>query len=462
MKNLKICLALIILFSLLSSCVSRKEYKALENKVNKLEESALLYFFDDDDADGVVNALDRQPDSKMNCPVDTKGVELDSDWDGLIDCEDREPYSPPGYPVDGGGVAQVPSPATLSEEDIILFFDQELARIALAAYGDENEIALVDTYFATDRNVIGEIGHPQLEFGNYRDKVKYGRCTISIPPNHKIGEIESPVWWRLEFRENPSSHVMYREGQIFDKEGFFQEMQSEGRKKVLLFVHGYNVSFMNAAKRTAQMAYDLSFPGIPIFYSWPSQASLSGYAQDAQNIEFAEPNIKQFIIDIITQMPDHEFYIIAHSMGNQGLTKALSSIFKENPEHAKKINEIILTAPDIDAEIFKRDIAPNLIMHGNSVTLYASSTDKALEASKVVNGYQRAGDAGGNIVIVQGIETIDATNISTDFLGHSYFGATRTVLSDIHLLINNGLKANERVGLKKEAARGGEYWKIKQ
>ncbi len=457
MKNLKICLTLIVVFCL-SSCVSKKKFDALEKKVNMLEEIGTLTIYDDDDdQDGIINVLDRQPDSKPGCPVDVKGIELDSDGDGIIDCHDKEPYSPPGYEVDEEGVVVVPA----MYEDVVVVEEP-----AYYYVGEEtkvtNEFTLVDTYFATDRNLIGEADHPQLEFGTYRDKVKYGKCVISIPASHQVGQIETPSWWRLEFREDPGKHVMYQKSEIFDKDGFFEEIQSIEGKKMLLFVHGYNVSFVNAAKRTAQMAYDLSFPGVPLFYSWPSQASLSGYIVDSQNIEYAEPNIKQFIIDLIVQMPDHEIYIVAHSMGNRGVTKALVSIFKENPEHAARIKEIILTAPDIDAQIFKRDIAPNLIMHGNSVTLYSSSTDKALEASKAINGYQRAGDAGGNIVIIDGIETIDATNISTGFLGHSYFGETRSVLNDIDLLIDNGLKANERNGLEKEVSKTGTYWKFKQ
>jgi outer membrane protein OmpA-like peptidoglycan-associated protein len=62
----------------------------------------------DDDDDGVPNRLDREPNSKKGCPVDTHGVMLDSDKDGIPDCDDKEPFSPPGYPVDSNGVAIIP------------------------------------------------------------------------------------------------------------------------------------------------------------------------------------------------------------------------------------------------------------------------------------------------------------------------------------------------------------------
>lgn len=49
----------------------------------------------DDDGDGVLNILDQEPGTHPDCPVDTRGVTLDSDKDGCPDCEDPEPFSTP-------------------------------------------------------------------------------------------------------------------------------------------------------------------------------------------------------------------------------------------------------------------------------------------------------------------------------------------------------------------------------
>ncbi len=78
---------------------------------------------DDDDGDGVPNKLDREPNTPADCPVDTRGVTLDSDSDGVPDCQDKEPYSPPGYPVDPDGVAQIPDEG-LTEADVIAIGDR--------------------------------------------------------------------------------------------------------------------------------------------------------------------------------------------------------------------------------------------------------------------------------------------------------------------------------------------------
>ena len=78
-----------------------------------------------------------------------------------------------------------------------------------------------------------------------------------------------------------------------------------------------------------------------------------------------------------------------------------------------------LTAPYIDADVFTRQIAPALTAFQRPVTLYASSADLALAASKKIHGSLRAGDAGDSLMVVMGIENIDATGMDTSFVGHS-------------------------------------------
>jgi len=75
---------------------------------------------EDSDGDGVIDILDKEPNTPPDCPVDTRGVTLDSDQDGVVDCKDKEPYSPPGCPVDAFGVAQCPEPESpwLTEDEI--------------------------------------------------------------------------------------------------------------------------------------------------------------------------------------------------------------------------------------------------------------------------------------------------------------------------------------------------------
>ena len=67
--------------------------------------------FDDADADGVLDQLDKEPNTPAGCPVDTHGVSRDTDGDGVPDCNDKELITPTYcQPVDADGVGNCPLP----------------------------------------------------------------------------------------------------------------------------------------------------------------------------------------------------------------------------------------------------------------------------------------------------------------------------------------------------------------
>jgi outer membrane protein OmpA-like peptidoglycan-associated protein len=67
--------------------------------------------FDDADGDGVVDQLDREPNTPAGCPVDTHGVSRDTDGDGVPDCRDKQLITPTEcQPVDADGVGKCPDP----------------------------------------------------------------------------------------------------------------------------------------------------------------------------------------------------------------------------------------------------------------------------------------------------------------------------------------------------------------
>lgn len=66
---------------------------------------------EDSDGDGVIDQLDREPNTPAGCPVDTHGVSLDTDGDGVPDCRDKELITPTAcQPVDEDGVGKCPEP----------------------------------------------------------------------------------------------------------------------------------------------------------------------------------------------------------------------------------------------------------------------------------------------------------------------------------------------------------------
>lgn len=275
----------------------------------------------------------------------------------------------------------------------------------------------------------------------YSTEVKLGVCEVTIPKNHQEGELERPGILRLQVVEDPEQHIILKRVQPLDPDVFFAELQSElGQRgnSILVFIHGYNVSFESAARRTAQMSHDLKFAGAPVFYSWPSQANWRKYRVDEKNVELSVNQLKAFLLDITRRSGADTVNLIAHSMGNRALTSALKEIEVASTEQEKLFNQVILAAPDIDADVFRERIAPKIVDKARHITLYASSKDLALVASREFNsGDPRAGDAGEHLVVVPGIETIDVSAGESSLLGHSYYGDSASVLRDIEFLLQD-------------------------
>jgi esterase/lipase superfamily enzyme len=326
----------------------------------------------------------------------------------------------------------------------------------------DTEYGVVRVFFGTDRERVN-VPAKQAEFDSTHAKtITYGSVDVSIPRDHVIGHLESPSILRFEFNPDPSRDVAVLNVNVSGYDQFRSEMRAKALNapipSVLLFIHGYNVSFYDAARRTAQMAYDLDFQGAPVFFSWPSHGEAMAYAADGQALERAQDDLEQFVSQVLLASPGANIYVIAHSMGNRGMTAALIDFARNHPEDASRIKEIVLAAPDIDTDVFINQIGPKLVKIGAPITLYVSSRDIALKLSEYFNDGPRAGDCGKDMVLLDGIETVDASSVDTDFLGHSYIGDRRSVLSDLYYVLRDGKRASDRFGLSANWRHGREYW----
>jgi len=293
--------------------------------------------------------------------------------------------------------------------------------------------------------------------------VEYGVCQVSIPSGHREGELESPSLLRFEFHEDPEKHVVLLAVTPAKKDAYFADLSARVRaspqKTALVFVHGYNVTFEDAARRTAQIAFDIHFSGVPIFFSWPSLGSVTGYPIDMTNADWAQFDLKAFLLDLADTSDAENIILIAHSMGNRVLTRALVDAVAERPAFASRVREVVLAAPDIDADTFRRDLAPRLIAAARGTTMYASSTDAALNVSHQYNGEARAGDIAAGPIVVTGMETVDVSAVDPGPLGHSYIGDSPSVLDDVAKLIDNGQRAAARLGNPVTGPQGS-YWRM--
>ena len=333
--------------------------------------------------------------------------------------------------------------------------------------GEENNYDTVEVLFATDRNKTGST-EPNETFGferNSLNKLELGVCKISIPKDHEEGKIERPSWFdKLFFSnpENPLKHVMIYDLQTKTEADFLSclnsKITSSTNKDAFIFIHGFNVSFPEAIRRTAQIAHDLSFKGAAISYSWPSLSKVNGYMSDEDSVMWTVPHLKQLIKNVLSDSTLVKLHLIAHSMGNRALTNAIKELKTEGFD-LEKINQIILAAPDIDSNVFTDVIVPGIKGVSKQITLYASSKDKALKASRGIrSGIIRAGESGTNIVIVEGVSTVDASKVDTNFLGHGYFAETKELINDIYLILEHSFIPAQRKLKQKNLPSKGFYW----
>jgi esterase/lipase superfamily enzyme len=330
----------------------------------------------------------------------------------------------------------------------------------------EEGYAEIAVFYGTDRALRRSKPLPE-RFGPERmtwmGRLHLGVCRVSIPRDHRMGEIERPSIWKLEFQPDPSKHMVLLGIEELGPLTFYPRLQRHlGRtasKELLVFVHGYNVSFHDAALRTAQLAYDLGLDGAPVLYSWPSRASLAAYTKDEATVGWTAPHLEGFLRNLAARSGARSIYLVAHSMGNRALTRALERIALTMRGNTKPLfSEILLTAPDIDAGEFM-ELARDFRRTGERVTLYASSNDQALKASKKVHGFRRAGDSDPEVLVLSGIDTIDVSKVDTSLLGHSYVGDNCSVISDMYGLLRKREPPEQRFSLeRKQKAAGLAYW----
>lgn len=329
--------------------------------------------------------------------------------------------------------------------------------IAVSGDGDPT---IVRVFYATDRGRTGS-SDPDDFYGGDFASLEYGRVEVSLPPGHEVGELESPSIFRFEFRANPDKHVVLSSIEPLMKDDFFSQVRDSlrvaGSREALVFIHGYNVSFHSAARRTAQLAHDLDFAGVPIFYSWPSDGAFLRYSADEQDVRLTVPNLTAFLTDVARSTDAERVHIVAHSMGSRALAAALAEIGRDISE--PMFGEVIFAAPDIDAREFRMIVAPAVVGTAERITLYASSKDRALRVSQVLHDYPRAGDSGDGLTVVDGIETIDASVIDTSLLGHSYFADAIRLVRDLLAVIREGLPPSDRA-LEAQVKGGITYWRF--
>lgn len=315
-------------------------------------------------------------------------------------------------------------------------------------------------WYATNRAPVLRGGKLVGFSADRADVTRFGQCDVTIPETHKIG---GSRWWQRLGRGDDRLRLNAIRGQ--DEASFWESVRLRINETAvpgdaIVFIHGYNVSFEDAAIRAAQIGADLAIGGAMAFFSWPSRGRLLAYPADEATIEASEPPITQFLVDFAAESGARAVHVIAHSMGNRGLLRAVQRIAASAAaQAAKPLGQIILAAPDVDTGTF-RALAAAYPLVAARTTLYVSKADLAVRSSRLLHGADRIGYA-PPVAIIPGIDTVNITGVDMTLLGHGYVAESRSVLQDMYELFVRGTAPTARAMLRSRTdAAGAPYWEV--
>ena len=353
-------------------------------------------------------------------------------------------------------------------------FDE--ARTVLALNMAEGRAAMQDVtvYFGTNRSPVRSVDGLDFD-ANWQDGLIVGRAIVSVTkprpsgptqrsdgghdekqPLEESNEHIEPVLVSRNVREdNPVDFIEAARTQLRAARGPL-------RNNAFVLVHGFNVTFAEAAKDAGKLAYDMGFEGSAFVFSWPSAGNALMYGHDKNAAINATDPLRAFLLDVVARTGATRIHIVAHSMGNFALLQALEKIGASATPGRFPVGEVLLVAPDVDRPNFAR-IVKKLTPLGGAYTLYASSNDRALQLSRFVGGLP-AGliNSKHGPMVIDGVDTVDITKASLEWIGlnHSAFKRNKRLHHDIRIIMEKGEHPpHARSNLfEKEEAKG--YWRM--
>lgn len=325
--------------------------------------------------------------------------------------------------------------------------------------------------YATNRGRVPNSPLTETIYGNeVTTVVDYGYCDVTLLDRERgmdpqIEAAPAPSWSRrvagwfgrsAEYAEadgtaSPPTAAIDRVRPL-DDDIFFDYLNHvvarSRQRDVLVFVHGFNVSYDEAVVRAAQVAANMPFNGAIVVYSWPSQGGIDNYERDGEVVDESLDPFVEFLTELGRRLPaSTDINLLVHSMGNRLVTRSLWHLPDEFTSPAR-FREIVLCAPDVGVDEFRRNMRRTIDM-ADRVTLYKNCNDSALIASKWKNMEERAGEC-FNPILIEGMDSIETAVVDTSLLGHSYYGSNTSILRDLFAIIKEHRPAEDREWLDRK------------
>ena len=228
-------------------------------------------------------------------------------------------------------------------------------------------------------------------------------------------------------------------------------------ERTLIFVHGFNNQFSDAAARAMLLKDNLGADSEVVLWSWPSRRDAfdASYRYDKESTQGVALRRFEELLEALTQGvgTPPSLDILAHSMGGYHATNAVERLSSHgSPPH---LRNLVFAAPDVPTDEF-RFALENIRRSVGRITLYACGWDWALSVSQRLNQHARVGMGGREIFVDS---RLDSINVSAELLSgnHSYVFDAGPTLQDMKTLLLTDVDAMGR-GLQRRPKAPWHYW----
>ncbi|NND42368.1 MAG: alpha/beta fold hydrolase [Rhodobacteraceae bacterium] len=195
-----------------------------------------------------------------------------------------------------------------------------------------------------------------IAYGSGRaETLDFARLAISIPPTHRIGNIE----WPSRRSVDPARHfALVGADTLPDIEALVRAARSTaGDDEAVLFVHGYNNNFAEGVYRHAQIAWDYEMRGPQIHFAWPSAGRPLEYTYDRDSTLIARDALVTLLLRLLGDR-GLSVSLVGHSMGGFLIMEALRQIaLTGRRESLRSLVSTTLISPDIELDLFRSQAA---------------------------------------------------------------------------------------------------------
>lgn len=318
----------------------------------------------------------------------------------------------------------------------------------------------VGVYYATDR---ARSGSPRAAeyYGGGRGELEFGQAEVAVPDRPVPGMMPPPMVWPLEFGAAPVRHAALLQVAPLAAADFQARLGADLAQRpapeVLVYIHGYGMGFEQAARRAAQLAYDLAYDGVPLLYSWPSRGSSVGYVSDTAAVRPSARRLAVFLEDLAAQLGARTVHLVAEGMGNRALADALELLAARRGKDAgPAFGQVVFAAPDLDAGLL-RAMLPEIRPLAQRLTLYATDRDRGLGVADMLYGDAlRAGLGGGLTLTDPALDSVDLTDPLAEVQGQGMFAGPGAALADLATLLWRDTDPARRCGLTATPAGEGD------